>query len=177
MSTIDLDKDFIDEGGEEFGPKELVAAFITQLYSAMVRKGLQYGYIDTGEAMVFLHIGDDISRVEYHLSCPRSDVRGDDKKMHLSAVSQLFAFVVQAIQAPNITKDWEIAATELPIWNEQYVNPLKDVMSSFEVPEEKSDPYKSSSSLDETAGHKTVITRTASKSAHQPPDDVSNEEV
>ncbi|KAG6097181.1 hypothetical protein E4U30_000878 [Claviceps sp. LM220 group G6] len=99
--------------------------------------------------------------------------------MHLSAVSQLFAFVVQAIQVPNITKDWEIAATELPIWNEQYVNPLKDVMSSFEVPEEKSDPYESSSSLDETAGDKRspVITRTASKSAHQPPDDVSNEEV
>ncbi|KAG6252928.1 hypothetical protein E4U24_000128 [Claviceps purpurea] len=55
--------------------------------------------------MVFLHIGDDISRVKYHLSCPRSEVHGDENKMHLSAVSQLFAFVVQAIEGPKPTTE------------------------------------------------------------------------
>ncbi|KAG6313167.1 hypothetical protein E4U22_001222, partial [Claviceps purpurea] len=115
-SEMNLDTGIIDEDGEEFGPKQLVAAVIAQLFSTLVRKGLRFGYIDTGEAKIFLQVGSDPSRVEYHLSCPRSDVQGDDKKMYLSAVSQLFAFVVQAIQAPKPTKEWQIAASELPIW-------------------------------------------------------------
>ncbi|KAG6144911.1 hypothetical protein E4U12_002303 [Claviceps purpurea] len=35
-----------------------------------------------------------------------SDVNGDDDNMHFSAVPQLFAFTVQAIQAPKPTPDW-----------------------------------------------------------------------
>ncbi|KAG6260581.1 hypothetical protein E4U47_000373, partial [Claviceps purpurea] len=44
--------------------------------------------------------------IEYHVSCPSSDVNGDDDNMHFSAVPQLFAFTVQAIQAPKPTPDW-----------------------------------------------------------------------
>ncbi|KAG5954013.1 hypothetical protein E4U58_000229 [Claviceps cyperi] len=126
-TEINLDTGFVDEDGEEFGPKQLVAAVIIQLLSALVSKGLRLGYIDTWEAKIFLHIGSDPSRVEYHLSCPSSDVHGVGK-MHLSAVSQLFAFVVQTIEASKPTKEWEIATSELPIWK------LKPVKKREKIP-------------------------------------------
>ncbi|KAG6093357.1 hypothetical protein E4U31_006817 [Claviceps sp. LM219 group G6] len=168
---MNLDTGIIDEDGEEFGPKQLVAAVITQLFSVLVSKGLRYGYIDTGEAKIFLHIGNDLSRVEYHLSYPRFDVHGDENKMHLSAVSQLFAFVVQAIEAPKPTKEWEIAASELPIWKLKRVEIRKKIPRVAEQPCEGADSH----SLD----RKTVPydnTRSTSRSTHHPPDKVDNEE-
>ncbi|KAG5985933.1 hypothetical protein E4U52_000760, partial [Claviceps spartinae] len=141
-TEMNLDTGIIDEDGEEFGPKQLIAAVITQLFSALVSKGLRYGYIDTGEAKIFLHIGSDPSRVEYHVSCPRSDVHGDKNKIHLSAVSQLFAFVVQAIEAPKptVTKEWEIAASELPVWKLKRVEIRKKIPRIAEQPGEEADP-------------------------------------
>ena len=37
----------------------LVAAVITQLFSSMIRKGIQWGYVFVGEAIIFLYIPDD----------------------------------------------------------------------------------------------------------------------
>ncbi|KAG6059483.1 hypothetical protein E4U17_006212 [Claviceps sp. LM77 group G4] len=174
-TEMNLGTGIIDEDGEEFGPKQLVAAVITQLFSALVSKGLRFGYIDTGEAQLFLHIGSDPSRVEYHLSCPRSDVHGDDKKMHLSAVSQLFAFVVQAIQAPKPTKEWEIAASELPIWKLKRVEIQEKISQTAKQPCEDVDSHSSdmkTMSRDRASYH----TRSAPTSKHHPPDEVDNEE-
>ncbi|KAG6162716.1 hypothetical protein E4U11_002478 [Claviceps purpurea] len=174
-SEMNLDTGIIDEDGEEFGPKQLVAAVITQLFSTLVRKGLRFGYIDTGEAKVFLHIGSDPSRVEYHLSCPRSDVHGDDKKMYLSAVSQLFAFVVQAIQAHKPAKEWQIAASELPIWKLKRVEIQEKISQTAVQSCEEADSHSSdrkTMSCDRTSIHR----RFGSRSTHYPPDEVDNEE-
>ncbi|KAG6059484.1 hypothetical protein E4U17_006213 [Claviceps sp. LM77 group G4] len=174
-TEMNLDTGIIDEDGEEFGPKQLVAAVITQLFSALVSKGLRFGYIDTGEAKLFLQIGSDPSRVEYHLSCPRSDVHGDDKKMHLSAVSQLFAFVVQAVQAPKPTKEWEVAAAELPIWKLKRVEIQEKIPRIAEQACEVADshsPGMKPVSCDTTS----LNTRSASRSTHRSPDEVDNEE-
>jgi hypothetical protein len=54
--------------------RRLVAAVITQSFLYMVRAGLQYGEIDTGEATIFLLIPDDPSTVYYSLSVPKGDV-------------------------------------------------------------------------------------------------------
>ncbi|KAG6097182.1 hypothetical protein E4U30_000879 [Claviceps sp. LM220 group G6] len=169
-TELNLDTGIIDEDGEEFGPKQLVAAVITQLFSVLVSKGLRYGYVDTGEAMLFLHIGDDISRVEYHLSCPRSDVHGDDKKMHLSAVPQLFAFVVQAIQAHQPSKEWEIVASELPIWKLKRVEVREKIPRIAEQPREEAgshSPGVKTVPCDRTSIH----TQPASRSTHHPADE------
>ncbi|KAG6252929.1 hypothetical protein E4U24_000129 [Claviceps purpurea] len=173
-TEMNLDMGIIDEDGEEFGPKQLVAAVITQLFSTLVRKGLRFGYIDTGEARIFLHIGSDPSRVEYHLSCPTSDVRGEET-MHLSAVSQLFAFVVQAIEAPKPTKEWEIAASELPIWKLKRVEIREMIPRIAEQPCEEADsrsPGKKPASWDRTSIHR----RPVSRSTHHSPDEVNNEQ-
>jgi hypothetical protein len=54
--------------------RRLVAAVITQGYSYMVRAGVEYGEIYTGEATIFLRIPDDPSTVYYSLSVPKGDV-------------------------------------------------------------------------------------------------------
>ncbi|KAG6106895.1 hypothetical protein E4U13_007179 [Claviceps humidiphila] len=64
MVSIYLDDNFIDKHTEN---QRLVAAVIIQLFAAMVNNNVRYGYIDTGEAMVFLRIKDnDPFIVEYH---------------------------------------------------------------------------------------------------------------
>ncbi|KAG6093398.1 hypothetical protein E4U30_004355 [Claviceps sp. LM220 group G6] len=174
-TELNLDTGIIDEYGEEFGPKQLVAAVITQLFSALVSKRLRYEYIDTGEAKIFLHIGSDPSRVEYHVSCPRSDVHGDENKMHLSAVSQLFAFVVQAIQASKPTKEWEVAASELPTWKLKRVEAQEKVLRISEQPCEEADSHSlgmKTVSYDRTS----INIRSTSRSTHHPPDEVDNEQ-
>ncbi|KAG5936917.1 hypothetical protein E4U59_004739 [Claviceps monticola] len=81
-----------------FGDNEdrnTVVEIIIQLYSAMVSKGVRYGYTDTGIATLYIRIDStDPAIVYYHVSCPSSDVDDDDRKMHLSAVSQRLAFTV-----------------------------------------------------------------------------------
>ncbi|KAG5948818.1 hypothetical protein E4U58_002058, partial [Claviceps cyperi] len=101
--------------GDNEGQKTVIEIII-QLYSAMVDKGTRYGYTDTGKATLYIRIGSDPSIVYYHLSCPSSDVDDDDRKMHLSAVSQRLAFTVQAIQAPDSSLEWVTEAEKLPQW-------------------------------------------------------------
>ncbi|KAG5931245.1 hypothetical protein E4U59_000471 [Claviceps monticola] len=100
-----------------FGDNEVrntVVEIIIQLYSAMVDKGVRYGYTDTGKATLYIRIDStDPAIIYYHVSCPSSDVDDDDRKMHLSAVSQRLAFTVQAIQAPASTREWVIKAGKL----------------------------------------------------------------
>ncbi|KAG6187987.1 hypothetical protein E4U36_007393 [Claviceps purpurea] len=67
--------------------RRLAAAVITQLYAAMIQKGVRFGYLDTGEVKVFLRIGQDPSCVEYFLTIPSRDVEfeGDaEPRLHLT---------------------------------------------------------------------------------------------
>ncbi|KAG5917268.1 hypothetical protein E4U61_002880 [Claviceps capensis] len=43
----------------------------------MILKRVRFGYLDTGEAKVFLRIGEDLSRVEYFLAVPSRDVEAE----------------------------------------------------------------------------------------------------
>ena len=80
----------------------------------MIGKGIQYGYIDTGEAYVFLHIPDDPSCVYYSICVPSLDVQDDDEtRLHRTAVAQAFAFMLQAIQSPPPCQAWHDAAEHL----------------------------------------------------------------
>lgn len=62
-------RDVIDKDGDtfKFHATRLVAAVITQNFSYMVDSGVQYGYICTGEAFIFLHIPEDPTSVYYYL--------------------------------------------------------------------------------------------------------------
>ncbi|WQF90591.1 hypothetical protein CDEST_15605 [Colletotrichum destructivum] len=52
----------------------------------MIGKGIQFGYVCTGEAFIFLHIPDDPTTVRYHVCVPNMDVLDDDEnRLRLTA--------------------------------------------------------------------------------------------
>ncbi|ORY64925.1 uncharacterized protein BCR38DRAFT_513253 [Pseudomassariella vexata] len=106
---IQPERDVIHNDGKGYNLMltRLAAAVVTQLFSYMIGKGVQYGYVCTGEVFIFLFIPDDPSVVYYHTSVPDLDVRDDDdNRLHRTAVAQVFAFILQAV-VDDVLKDIE----------------------------------------------------------------------
>ncbi|EGE79399.2 hypothetical protein BDDG_02338 [Blastomyces dermatitidis ATCC 18188] len=108
-ALIDMELDEVVElrcdDTEKIKDQRSVAAVITQAFSYMVKAGVEYGYVSTGEAFIFLHFkADEPGTVYYYLSVPETDVgketgftgefEGDDNKLHMTAVGQLNVWVV-----------------------------------------------------------------------------------
>ncbi|KAH8704296.1 hypothetical protein GQ44DRAFT_743757 [Phaeosphaeriaceae sp. PMI808] len=110
--------------------RRLIAAVITQAFSYMVRIGVEYGCVCTGEAFVFLRVLDDPRTVYYFLSVPKGDVGGTTgwapdsdgtNRLHLTAVGQMLAFTLQALKTPPRGQQWRAeAATQLNSWEVMY---------------------------------------------------------
>ncbi|KAG6091846.1 hypothetical protein E4U30_006245 [Claviceps sp. LM220 group G6] len=101
--------------------RRLAAAVITQLFQAMIRRKVRFGYVDTGEVKLFLRIGEDPSRVEYFLAVPSRDVEveGDaEPRLQLTSVAQVFAFTLLALQSPIPDKNWKDASQMLGTWDD-----------------------------------------------------------
>jgi hypothetical protein len=73
----------------------------------MIQAGLEYGYVFTSEAFIFLRVSDDPSMVYYFLSVPRADVglatgwdpaSDEPNRLHLTAVGQALAFTLCALR-------------------------------------------------------------------------------
>ncbi|KAM0185932.1 hypothetical protein ACHAPI_011970 [Fusarium lateritium] len=149
VSEIQPDRDVIHQEGEgfSFASRRLTTAVVTQLFSYMVGKGIRYGYITQGEAYVFLHIpGDDPTCVYYSLCVPSLDVQddpnGDDEtRLYRTAVAQVFAFVLRAVQAPPPTQAWHRMAEELDTWAVEYDDVLKSIPRTVRK-ERRETPYK-----------------------------------
>ena len=94
----------------------LVAAVITQAFSYMVESGLQFGYVCTGEAFVFLNVRpEDPTTVYYHLSIPNIDVGSSTgwspdstapNRLHLTALGQVLSFTLQSLQQRALGAEW-----------------------------------------------------------------------
>ncbi|KAI8686560.1 Protein kinase domain-containing protein [Fusarium keratoplasticum] len=137
VSEIQPDRDVINQEGEgyEFAARRLATAVVTQLFSYMIGKGIQYGYIDTGEAYVFLRIPDDPSCVYYSVCVPSLDVQDDDEtRLHRTAVAQAFAFVLQAIRSPPPCQAWHDAAEHLDTWAVEYEDVLRSIPETDRKP-------------------------------------------
>ena len=136
--------------------RRLVAAVITQGFSYMVRAGLQYGEIYTGEATIFLRIPDDPSTVYYSLSVPKGDVgpltdwseRGNQpNRLHLTAVGQAVAFTLRALQTPPRDANWRAKAErQLKTWN-IVVKDTEEAIADDEVPSSEYRPSPGANSL------------------------------
>jgi hypothetical protein len=95
----------------QYHSDRLVAAVVTQVYSYMVESGLEYSYLTTGEAFVFLKVWPDQSdTVYYHLSDPTAEVaeatRLDEDYLSWTAVSQVLAFCLMAFQSQPHDQAW-----------------------------------------------------------------------
>lgn len=108
----------------------MVVHAIVRLYSRMICSGRRYGYIYTGEALVFLHIPlDDSSVVEYYLCVPTQDVGShgydpDAKWVRCTALGQVLAFALQSLDSTPPSQEWQDAVY-------QSYRPLEDDYSIF----------------------------------------------
>lgn len=132
LHQIDLARDVIGQEGDtfEFYATCLVAAVVTQIFSYMIDSGVQYGYICTGEAFVFLHIPkDDPTVVQYFLCIPNQDVQADDEwRLHRTAIGQVLAFTLQALAAEAPSQEWhDVAYDKLKTWEVEYLDVLRKI--------------------------------------------------
>ncbi|KAK8115619.1 hypothetical protein PG984_012121 [Apiospora sp. TS-2023a] len=110
----------------------LAAAVVTQLFSYMIGKGVQYGYVCTGEVFVFLFIPQDPTTVYYHVAVPNLDVVDDDgTRLHRTAVAQVFAFILQAVCAEPPPASWHDATADLGTWAVEYDDVLRDIPATI----------------------------------------------
>ena len=111
----------------EFLCKYLMTAVLAQLFSYMIDKGVRYGYVSTGEVYVFMHIPADPQSVYYSVNIPRHDFDEDvENQLERTAVSQVFAFIQQALSDEPPDQVWMTAArSQLKRWNIEYVDILK----------------------------------------------------
>lgn len=117
-----------ESNSAEFLSKSLLAAVITQLFSSMIGKGVQLGYVFTGEAIIFLNIPKDPSSVQYHLSIPHLDFHDDDEnRYHRTSVAQITAFALAAVITPPPSQSWYDAAAGLDVWAVEYIDILKKI--------------------------------------------------
>ncbi|KAH8878691.1 hypothetical protein GQ53DRAFT_756531 [Thozetella sp. PMI_491] len=142
-SEIRPERDVINRDGEgfAFASKALAAAVVTQLFSYMIGKGIQYGYVCTGEAFVFLYIPDDPATVCYYVCVPNLDVLDDDEnRLHRTAVAQVFAFILQALRAKSPPQSWHDAAADLDTWAVEYDDVLSKIPETVRK-ERRASPY------------------------------------
>ena len=131
-----------------------VAAAVTQTFSYMIVNGLEYGYLATGEAYVFLRVkANNPETVYYRLCIPKAEVgeetgwrpdSEDENRLHLTAVSQVSAFCLQAVETKPRSQKWqEEARDKLPTWE---VN-LEAILNEIPITERKelvASPYQPS---------------------------------
>ncbi|KAJ2894395.1 hypothetical protein MKZ38_007561 [Zalerion maritima] len=145
-SKIQPEHDIINKDGQgfHFTAKRLTAAVITQLFSYMIGKGIQYGYVCTGETFVFLHIPEDPATVYFSICVPNLDVMKDDEtRLHRTATAQVFAFILQALRSRPPPESWHDEAEKLGEWDVEY----DDILKSIPVTDRKrktprASPYK-----------------------------------
>ena len=95
----------------------VMVAVVTQLFSYMIAQGTRYGYICTGQAYVFLRIGDDPSNVYYSIHIPNRDFDENDPwRVHQTAVARISAFILQAAPEAGPTQAWHRKRECLSPW-------------------------------------------------------------
>ncbi|KAF3768287.1 hypothetical protein M406DRAFT_272859, partial [Cryphonectria parasitica EP155] len=145
-SEIQPERDVINKNGQGFAftARALAAAVVTQLFSYMIGKGIQYGYVCTGQAFIFLHIPDDPATVYFSVCVPNLDVMDDDEtRLHRTAVAQVFAFILQAVRASPPPESWHDEAARLGTWAVEYDDILRNIPETERKPKEpRASPYK-----------------------------------
>ncbi|RMJ29034.1 hypothetical protein PHISP_00114 [Aspergillus sp. HF37] len=129
LEDMDLDSVTPKQENEDHKAKSRrkVAAAITSVVSYMVRAGLEFGYITTGEAWIYLRVPDDPKTVFYYLSVPGVDAGSTSgyaagsimpsQQLQLTAAGQLAAFALQSLQKNPRTDSWrERAVAEMKTW-------------------------------------------------------------
>ncbi len=90
----------------QYHSDRLAAAVVTQVYSYMIENGLEYSYLTTGEAFVFLQVRpNEPDTVYYHWADPTAEVAEAaelaEDYLSWTAVGQVIAFYLMAFQSKS----------------------------------------------------------------------------
>lgn len=124
---------------------ELVASAITQAFHYMVKSGLGYGLLTTGEGIVFLKIDwDDPQTVYYHLADPAAEVPAHKNKYRsCSAVSQYLGFHLLALSDYSYrgqdVRDWAISG--LHTWATDFRKAASTIPKDQRMPPQSSPAF------------------------------------
>lgn len=109
----------------------------------MVKARVEYREIYTGEVMIFLCIPDNPSTVYYSLLILKGDVgpmtnwsehSDQPNRLHLTAVGQVVAFTLRALQTPLHDANWKTKALcQLKTWN-VVVKDIKEAIIDDKTP-------------------------------------------
>lgn len=101
----------------EHNSDEAVAAVLTQTFHYMIQCGLEYSYITTGEAFVFLRIKEeDPTTLYYHFTAPKEEADMDEdpqSRVLRTAVGQVLSFCLLAMKSQQRSKEWQARAYRL----------------------------------------------------------------
>lgn len=137
----------------------LVAAMASQTFHYMIEGGLEFSYITTGEAFIFLHIKEsDPETLHYHVSVPGEEFDRDDIAASLkqTAVGQVLGFSLMAFKSKKRPQSWITNATKT-----LHIYAVSDAMILAQLPdsERKQTPKFSAYRGRKTVTHKRHNTR------------------
>ena len=94
----------------QYNADKLVAAVATQTFHYMIQNGLEYSYITTGEAFIFLHIeANDPTTLLYHVTVPSDEVQDNEVGFLYprTAVSQVVSLCLMAFRSERRSHRWQ----------------------------------------------------------------------
>ncbi|KAI9670773.1 MAG: hypothetical protein M1817_003884 [Caeruleum heppii] len=144
-STISTDS----EAKLSYNADRMTAAAVTQTFAYMMENGLEYSYITTGEAFVFLRVKqDDPTTVYYHLVEPSSpsvetDIGGVD--ISRTAIGHTLGFSLMALQSQPRSQRWRRhAISRLRTWAVDFNVVLSQIPEEELAPTPPSSIFKTS---------------------------------
>ena len=117
----------------QYTSDKLTAACVVQTFHYMIEGGLEYSYLTTSEAFVFLKIDwTDPNVLYFHLAEPTHEILAHpENSRHCTAVSQVLAFTLLALGARIHGQDDRDRATQiLGTWKEDYEFILHSIPNS-----------------------------------------------
>ena len=91
---------------QERFPKDIVVSVLAQIYTYMIDSGIQYAYLTTGEAFVFLYLPDgDRQTLHYSLVIPKDAFTKFDNDFSRTAIGQVLSFCILACRGHDSTQD------------------------------------------------------------------------
>lgn len=119
LSKHKLFTEVVQQANKPDDGDQQIAMALTQVFDHMIRRGLAYGYVTAGKALVFLHIKlDDVRTLHYHLCVP--DEVDDESK---TAVPQLASFCLLTFRSEPLRGsafEGLCNTAELKHWPEPY---------------------------------------------------------
>ncbi|KAF3484070.1 uncharacterized protein GIQ15_03394 [Arthroderma uncinatum] len=107
------DPEMGEKGKEEkilHNARQLTGAAITQTFDYMIKEGLEYGYLTTGDAFVFLRIKEeDPTTLYWHLTNPEQDAAAwcNGSFAHSrTAISLVLSFCLMAVSSQRRSQEW-----------------------------------------------------------------------